>query len=105
MSPASAETQIQFASRAFLLEVAFLFAASFCAIGHRGDLPEDSFQAFALNYLTGARDGHTKRSCPETRNPRSDDNGPDTDDHGHRRGLFHRERQQPEIDEKNWVGR
>ncbi len=48
MAGASAETQIQVATRAFLLEVAFLFAASFCAIGHKGNLPEDSLQAFAL---------------------------------------------------------
>src|SRR5215510_16077378 len=48
MSGATAETQIQVATRAFLLEVACLFAASFCAIGHKGNLPEDSFQAFAL---------------------------------------------------------
>src|SRR5262249_47437406 len=32
----------------FLFEVAFLFAASFCAIGHKGNFPDDSFQAFAL---------------------------------------------------------
>jgi uncharacterized membrane protein YoaK (UPF0700 family) len=48
MARASAETQIQFAAQAFLLEVAFLFAASFCAIGYRGHLLEDSFQPFAL---------------------------------------------------------
>ncbi len=48
MARASAETQIQFAAQAFLLEIAFLFAASFCAIGYRGHLLEDSFQAFAL---------------------------------------------------------
>jgi hypothetical protein len=48
----------------------------------------------------GARDGHTECRCPEARNPRSDDNSPDTNDHGHRRGLFDRERQQPEIGEK-----
>jgi len=33
-------------------------------------------------------------------NTRSDDNGSDTNDHGHRRGLFDRERQQPEIGKK-----
>jgi len=48
MSRASVETQIQFAARAFLLEVASLFTASFCAIGRRGNLLEDSFQEFAL---------------------------------------------------------
>src|ERR1700681_1997458 len=44
MSRASGEAQIQFAAQAFLLEVAFLFAASFCAIGYRGDLLESTFQ-------------------------------------------------------------
>jgi len=47
----SADSQIRFAAQAFLLEVAFLFAASFCGIGYRGDL-EDSFQPFALIALT-----------------------------------------------------
>src|SRR5579863_10515729 len=45
---ATAEAQTQFAVRTFLLEVVFLFAASFCAIGYRGHLLEDSFQTFAL---------------------------------------------------------
>src|SRR6266403_1456060 len=48
MARASAEAHIQFAAQAFLLEVAFLFAASCCAIGYRGHLLEDSFQPFAL---------------------------------------------------------
>ncbi len=49
MARASAEAQIQFAAQAFLVEIALLLAASFCAIGYnRGHLPEDSFQAFAL---------------------------------------------------------
>jgi len=52
MARASADSQIRFAARAFLLEVAFLFAASFCAIGYRADLIEDSFQSFALIALT-----------------------------------------------------
>jgi uncharacterized membrane protein YoaK (UPF0700 family) len=52
MSRASADSQIRFAGQAFLLEVAFLFAASFCAIGYRSDLLEDSFQSFALITLT-----------------------------------------------------
>jgi len=38
MARASAEAQIRFAAQAFLLEVAFLFAASFCGIGYRGNL-------------------------------------------------------------------
>jgi hypothetical protein len=53
----------------------------------------------------GARDGHTQCRCPETRNPGPDDNGPDTNDHRHRRGLFARERQQPEIAETGCGGR
>src|SRR5712671_4451920 len=52
MARANADSQIRFAAQAFLLEVAFLFAASFCAIGYRSDLLEDSFQPFALIALT-----------------------------------------------------
>jgi uncharacterized membrane protein YoaK (UPF0700 family) len=52
MARASADSQIRFAAQAFLLEVAFLFAASFCAIGYRGDLLEHSFRPFALIALT-----------------------------------------------------
>src|SRR6202158_3391591 len=52
MSRASADSPVRFAGQAFLLEVAFLFAASFCAIGYRGDLLEHSFQPFALIALT-----------------------------------------------------
>ena len=52
MARASADSQIRFAAQAFLLEVAFLFAASFCGIGYRSDLLEDSFQPFALIALT-----------------------------------------------------
>ena len=52
MARASADSQIRFAAQAFLLEVAFLFAASFCAIGYRGDLLGNSFQPFALIALT-----------------------------------------------------
>src|SRR6478752_2630495 len=52
MARASADSQIRFAAQAFLLEVAFLITASFCGIGYRGDLLEDSFQPFALIALT-----------------------------------------------------
>jgi uncharacterized membrane protein YoaK (UPF0700 family) len=48
MARASTDSQIRFAAQAFLLEVAFLFAASFCGIGYRGDLLGHSFQPFAL---------------------------------------------------------
>src|ERR1700745_1481123 len=52
MTRASADSQIRFAAQALLLEVAFLFVASLCGIGFRGDLLEDSFQPFALIALT-----------------------------------------------------
>jgi uncharacterized membrane protein YoaK (UPF0700 family) len=52
MARANADSQIRFAAQAFLLEVAFLFAAWFCGIGYRSDLLEDSFQPFALIALT-----------------------------------------------------
>jgi hypothetical protein len=66
-------------------------------VSNRGDIRS--------HHPHGARDGHTECRCPEARNPRSDDNSPDTNDHGHRRGLFDRERQQPKIGEKGSVGR
>src|SRR5882724_4795802 len=52
MARASADSQIRFAAQAFLLEVVFLIAASFCGIGYRANLLEDSFQPFALIALT-----------------------------------------------------
>jgi uncharacterized membrane protein YoaK (UPF0700 family) len=52
MARASADSKIQFAAQAFLLELAFLLAASFCGIGYRADPLEDSFQPFALIALT-----------------------------------------------------
>ncbi len=52
MARANPDSQIRFAAQAFLLEVAFLFAASFCGIGYRVDLLEDSFRPFALIALT-----------------------------------------------------
>ena len=52
MARAGADSQIRFAAHAFLLEVAFLLAASFWGIGYRGDLQEHSFQPFALIALT-----------------------------------------------------
>lgn len=52
MARASADSQTRFAAQAFLLEVAFLMAASFCSIGYRSDLLEISFQPFALIALT-----------------------------------------------------
>src|SRR5216684_2950650 len=52
MARANADSQIRFAVQAFLLEVAFLFAASLCSIGYRGILLEHSFQPFALIALT-----------------------------------------------------
>src|SRR5246127_3248768 len=52
MARANADSQTRFAAQAFLLEVAFLFAASFCGIGYRADLLEHSFQPFVLIALT-----------------------------------------------------
>jgi uncharacterized membrane protein YoaK (UPF0700 family) len=49
---AGGDSQIRLAAQAFLLEVAFLFAASFCSTGYRGILVEHSFQPFALIALT-----------------------------------------------------
>jgi uncharacterized membrane protein YoaK (UPF0700 family) len=70
MARARADSQIRFAAQAFLLEVVFLFAASFCAIGYRGDLLGDSFQPFALIALTalamGARNAAVRKlSVPD----------------------------------------
>ena len=52
MARASTDSQVRFAAQAFLLEVAFLFSASFCGIGYRSDLLEHSFQPFPLIALT-----------------------------------------------------
>jgi len=52
MARASADSQTRFAAQAFLLEVAFLFAASFCGIGYRANLLEHSSKPFALITLT-----------------------------------------------------
>jgi uncharacterized membrane protein YoaK (UPF0700 family) len=52
MARATAESQIRFAVQAFVLEVAFLLAASLWGIGYRGDLLKGSFQTFALIALT-----------------------------------------------------
>src|SRR6266853_2381363 len=66
MARAGADSQIRFAAQAFLLEVAFLFAASFCGIGYLGNLLEHSFQPFALIALTalamGTRSSYITRS-------------------------------------------
>lgn len=53
MARAGADSLIRFAAQAFLLEVVFLFAASFCSLGYRGDLLEHSFQPFVLIAFTG----------------------------------------------------
>ena len=52
MARASSDSQIRFAAQAFVLEGVFLFATSFCGIGYRSDLLENSFQPFALIALT-----------------------------------------------------
>ena len=65
MARANPDSQIRFAAQAFLLEVAFLFAASLCSIGYRGDVLEYSFQPFALIALTalamGARNAAVRK--------------------------------------------
>src|SRR5260370_17836127 len=105
MTRANADSQIRFAAQAFLLEVAFLLAASFCGMGYRGDLLEHSFQPFALIALTALAMGHTESCCPETRDPGSDYNGPDINDYSDRPGFFARERRQSEIGETGCRGR
>jgi uncharacterized membrane protein YoaK (UPF0700 family) len=57
MARSSADSQIRFAAQASLLGVAFLFAASLCLIGYRGDLLEHSFLPFALIALTAVAMG------------------------------------------------
>jgi uncharacterized membrane protein YoaK (UPF0700 family) len=52
MARPNADSQIRFAAQAFVLEVVFLLAASFCSMGYRSDLLENSFQPFALIALT-----------------------------------------------------
>jgi uncharacterized membrane protein YoaK (UPF0700 family) len=63
MARANADSQIRFAAQAFLLEVAFLFAASFCGIGYRSDLLEDSFQPFAPIALTALAMRRTRNAA------------------------------------------
>jgi len=50
---ASDDSRIRFATQAFLLEVVFLSAASFCSIGYRSDLVEHSLQPLVLIAFTG----------------------------------------------------
>lgn len=52
MARAGADSQIRFATQAFLLEDVFLFAASLCAVGYRSDLPQHPFRPFVLIALT-----------------------------------------------------
>ncbi len=65
MSRAGADSQVRFAAQAFLLEDAFLFAASLCAIGYKANLVKHSFQSFALIALTavamGARNAAVRK--------------------------------------------
>ena len=50
---ANTDSRIRFAVQAFLLEVVFLSAASFCSIGYKSDLLEHSFQPLVLIAFTG----------------------------------------------------
>ncbi len=59
--------------------------------------------AFLVGAILGGR-AMARANPDSTRNPGSDDNGPDINDYRHRRGLFARKRQQPEIGEKGCVG-
>jgi len=52
MASASPDSRFRVAAQAFLLEIVFLFAASLCSVGYRGNLLERSFQPFALIVLT-----------------------------------------------------
>ena len=65
MSRAGADSQVRFAAQAFLLEDAFLFAASLCAIGYKANLVKHSSQSFALIALTavamGARNAAVRK--------------------------------------------
>jgi len=53
MARAGADSQFRFATRAFLLEVVALTAASLCAIGYEGNVVEPLVQPLALIALTG----------------------------------------------------
>ncbi len=101
MAQASADSQIRFAVQAFLLEAVFL------SLLHRLSrrFAATLFSTVRSDCLDGARNGHTERRCPEARSPGSDNNGADTNNHRHRRGLSAREGQQPEIGEKGCVDR
>ena len=57
MARANPDSQIRFAVQAFVLEGAFLFAASFCGIGYRSDLQTHPFQPIALIALTAVAMG------------------------------------------------
>jgi len=50
---ANTDSRIRFAAQAFLLEVVFLSAASFCSIGYRSGLLEHSLQPLVLIAFTG----------------------------------------------------
>src|SRR5882724_7439968 len=50
---ANADSRMRFAAQAFLLEVIFLSAASFCSIGYRSDLLEHSLQPLVLIAFKG----------------------------------------------------
>jgi uncharacterized membrane protein YoaK (UPF0700 family) len=57
MARASGDSHIRFATQAFLLEVVVLTAASFCAIGYKGDVIQPSVQPLALIALTAVAMG------------------------------------------------
>jgi uncharacterized membrane protein YoaK (UPF0700 family) len=96
---ATADLQIRFATQAFLLEVVFLFAAAFCSSGYRSDLLEHSFQPFVLIALTAVAMGTRNAAVRKLAIPDLATTVLTLTIHRHRRGLFARERQQPEIGE------
>jgi uncharacterized membrane protein YoaK (UPF0700 family) len=65
MAPASGDSLMRFATRAFLLEVVLLTVASLCAIGYNGQVVEASAQPLALIALTalamGARNAAVRK--------------------------------------------
>jgi uncharacterized membrane protein YoaK (UPF0700 family) len=65
MARASGDSHFRFAARVFLLEVVALTAASFCAIGYKGDVIQASVQPLALIALTavamGARNAAVRK--------------------------------------------
>src|ERR1700735_3481689 len=104
MARASADSQIRFAAQAFLLEVAFLFAASFCRTGYRGNLQEHSVQPFALIALTALAMGTRNAPFGKLAVPDLTTTVLTLTITGIGADFFAREQPDPEIDQKSRVG-